>query len=341
LHLASITDSTVEEQASITFIGTATVLVRWGGLSFLTDPNFLHAGDHAHLGYGLRSRRLIEPAIQLSELPRLDFVLLSHHHGDHFDHLVERELDRTLPIITEPGSAKRLRKLGFRSTYALNTWESITVRRGLQWLTITAMPARHAPGPVAHLLPGVMGSMLRFGRGDGEPGFQMYITGDTLLIDELAEIRDRHPDIDLCVIHLGGTRIAGLLLTMDDEQGVKLLQLLRPTTAIPVHYDDYTVFKSPLQDFLDRARRAGISTQIVTLDRGDTYRFDVRLEPTEDRSFVKLFNTFIERDGHEWAVCSNADGQRKVISRHATAELALRAERDLNESANRSVDERR
>jgi L-ascorbate metabolism protein UlaG (beta-lactamase superfamily) len=195
LHLPTLGDTAGEPGGAVTFIGTATVLVRYETLTFLTDPNFLHAGDHAHLGYGLRSERLTDPALELSALPPLDFVLLSHHHGDHFDQLVERQLDRSIPIITEPGSAKRLRKLGFRSTYPLATWESITVRRGLQWLTVTAMPARHARGPVAALLPSVMGSMLRFGHGDGDPEFHMYITGDTLLVDELAEIGRRHPEL--------------------------------------------------------------------------------------------------------------------------------------------------
>jgi hypothetical protein len=181
--------------------------------------------------------------------------------------------------------------------------------------------------------------MVRFGHGDAPASVHMYVTGDTLLVDELAEIRDRHPDIDLCMLHLGGTRIAGLLLTMDGEQGVKLLELLKPKTAIPVHFEDYTVFKSPLSDFLDRVHSAGIGTRIVTLDRGATYDFDVLEGPVQDAMFVKVFDTFIEHDGREWAVCSYTDGMRKVISRHATAELAYSAERELNESANRSVDE--
>src|SRR4051794_3414179 len=325
-----------EQQGSVTFIGTATVLVRYGSFTFLTHPNFLHAGDHAHLGYGLRSRRLTDPAIELSQLPRIDFVLLSHHHGDHFDHVVERLLDPKLPIITEPGSARKLRKLGFQSTHALAPWESITVRRGTEWLTVTAMPARHAPGPVAHLLPSVMGSMVSFGHDDEDAEFQLYITGDTLLVDELREIGRRHPDIDLCMLHLGGTRIAGILLTMDGHQGVQLLEWLRPKTAIPIHYDDYTVFKSPLSDFIELAQRTDLSTRVVTLDRGDTYRFGVR-RAENGQSVAKVFNTYVEHDGHDWVVCARIDGQHRVISRHPTAEQARRAERELNESANRSV----
>ena len=326
------------DQGTVTFIGTATVLVRYGTMTFLTDPNFLHAGDHAHLGYGLRSKRLTDPALELSELPPLDFVLLSHHHGDHFDQVVERDLDRMLPIITEPGSATKLRKLGFQATYPLQCWETMTVRRGLEWLTVTAMPARHAPGPMARLLPSVMGSMLRFGSGDADADFHMYITGDTLLVDELAEIGRRHPDIDLCMLHLGGTRIAGIMLTMDAAQGVHLLELLRPKAAIPIHYDDYTVFKSPLSDFLDLASRSSLTTRIVKLDRGDSYRFDVPRDAMEQPPFAKVFNSYIEYDGRAWALCTRTDGQHRVVSRHATARDAQRAERELNESANRSAE---
>ena len=42
---------------SAQFIGNATVLLRYRGLTILTAPNFLHKGDHVHLGYGLRSQR--------------------------------------------------------------------------------------------------------------------------------------------------------------------------------------------------------------------------------------------------------------------------------------------
>ena len=336
LHLPYLEHATDQESGTVTFIGTATVLVQCGNLTFLTDPNFLHAGDHAHLGYGLRSRRLTNPALEMSDLPPLDFVLLSHHHGDHFDHIVERDLDRALPIITEPESAQKLRSAGFRSVYALQRWESMTVRRGLEWLKVTAMPARHAPGALATLLPSVMGSMLRFGQGDSDPRFHMYITGDTLLVDELTEIGQRYADIDLCMLHLGGTRIAGITLTMDGRQGVRLLELLQPTTAIPIHYDDYTVFKSPLSDFLESAKRSEVATRVVTLERGDTYRFDLAEDNSDEAPFVKLFNTYVERDGKQWAVCMHSDGHRRVVSHHATAQLARRAERELNESANRA-----
>ena len=258
----------------VTFIGTATVLIRHGGFTILTDPNFLHAGQHAYLGLGLRSKRLTEPAMTIDELPDIDVVVLSHHHGDHFDDVAAAGLDKRLPIITEPHSARKLRQQGFERVIDLRTWDAQQVEKGDAHVRVTALPGKHAPQPLQALLPPVMGSMLEFGRA-GETTFRLYVTGDTLLYDGLKAIPGRYPDIDLCLIHLGGTKVAGMLLTMDATQGVKALQLVGPKTAVPIHYDDYTVFRSPLEDFKAAVAAADLRTEIRYVGRGDTYRFEV------------------------------------------------------------------
>lgn len=95
---------------SIFFIGTATTLIRYAGYTILTDPNFLHRHEQVRLGYGLRSKRLTEPALDIADLPALDLVVLSHYHEDHFDRVAERELDKTLPIVTTRHASKALQK---------------------------------------------------------------------------------------------------------------------------------------------------------------------------------------------------------------------------------------
>ena len=257
----------------LTFIGTATVLVRYGGFTFLTDPNFLHRGDYAKLGYGLRSKRLTEPAMTIGDLPTLDFVVLSHHHGDHFDEVAAVELDKGLPIVSTPHAARKLRRQGFANAIALETWDSQTVTRGDRSVRITAMPGKHAPQPLNALLPPVMGSVLAFSTA-GESTFRMYVTGDTLLFDELGEIPRRFPGIDLALVHLGGTRVLGVLVTMDAAQGVRALQIVRPTTAVPIHYHDYTVFKDPLSTFKEAVAAASLKTKVDYVAHGETYRFD-------------------------------------------------------------------
>ena len=62
--------------------------------------------------------------------------------------------------------------------------------------------------------------------------------------------------------------------SMDDEHGVDLLRRLNPGRAVPVHYDDYGVFRSPLSDFEDRCRHEGLGNLVRPVRRGETVSLD-------------------------------------------------------------------
>jgi L-ascorbate metabolism protein UlaG (beta-lactamase superfamily) len=260
---------------SVTFIGTATTLIRCGDITVLTDPNFLHKGQEAHLGYGLRSKRITDPAMEIGELPRLDLCVLSHLHGDHWDRIATHSLRKDLPIVTTRQAAATLRKTGFEATIPLERWEEVTITKGASLLRVTAMPAKRGPTFMSLALPSIMGSMLEWATAAGDVVYRLYITGDTLIFDALAEIRRRYPDIDLALLHLGGTRLFGVLLTMDADQGVQLLRMVEPGAAIPIHYNDYVAFKSPLEDFERAVEQAGLAHEVRYLAHGQAYDFDI------------------------------------------------------------------
>lgn len=262
-------------QSSLFFVGTATVLLRYAGFTILTDPNFLHMGDRVHLGYGLTSERLTEPALNIEDLPPIDFCILSHYHGDHFDRIAEEKLRRELPIVTTRHAAGHLSTKGFTAATALDPWELVVLERGGARVRVTAMPGRHGPPVIEKLLPPVMGSLLEFQPAPGRTALRLYITGDTLVFEELKEIPKRFPEIDLALFHLGGTRIMGVLLTMDAKQGVEAIRIIRPRRVIPIHYNDYTVFKSPLEDFKKGVAAAGFSDRVTYLGHGHLYNFEV------------------------------------------------------------------
>ncbi|WP_106401173.1 MBL fold metallo-hydrolase [Actinocorallia populi] len=259
------------EAATLTFVGNATTIIRYGPFTLLTDPNFIRKGQRAYLGYGLTSKRLKDPAVRVEDLPELDGIILSHLHGDHWDGVAERRLDRRLPVLTTPAASRALRKRGFRQAEGLRTWNSEVLTKQDHQVRVTAMPGRHAPGPLYRLPPPVMGSLLEFGPRGGEPELRLYISGDTLLYGGLAEIRRRHPDIDAGIVHLGGTRLLGLIpASMNGRQGALWLETIDCATVVPVHYDDYTVFRSPLSDFERELGRRGLHDRLLRVDRGGT-----------------------------------------------------------------------
>ena len=257
---------------SLTFIGTATTLIRMGSFTLLTDPNFLGRGQRAYLGKGLWSRRLTEPACGVDELPTLDAVVLSHLHGDHFDRVARKGLDREPPVVTTQAAARRLRSWGFTAE-GLEPWQDRLLTKGDETLRIEALPAIHARGVMGRLLPPVIGSLLEHRVGT-DVRRRVLVSGDTLTGDHVDEIRRRHPDVGTAVVHLGGTRVLFHTVTMDGPQGADYLRRLRPERALAVHYDDYRVFRSPVADWVRRAAEAGFGSATYVPSRGETVTLD-------------------------------------------------------------------
>ena len=244
-------------RGSIFYVGSATVLIRYGGFTILTDPNFLRKGDRVRLGFGLRSERLVEPAISLEDLPPIDVVVLSHLHDDHFDDLVSEKLDKHTPIVTTKHAASELSGRGFERVYSLQTWEPFEVFKGDAHLRITAMPARHGGGLTGFLEPPVMGSMMEFSCG-GKIPLRIYATGDTLVRPCLEDIPRRYLNIDIALLHLGET------------QNAEAIRMLGPHVTIPVHFGDYA-FHSPLDAFKRAVSDAGLERSVHYLSHGQAF----------------------------------------------------------------------
>jgi L-ascorbate metabolism protein UlaG (beta-lactamase superfamily) len=268
-----VDDRPPEGQARVFFVGNATLLIRYGPFTLLTDPNFLHRGERAYLGKGLVSRRLTEPALPAGGLPQdLDGVVLSHLHGDHFDRRARRALARDVPLVSTPHAARRLQGVhGFHRAVGLRTWQEQTWVKDGTALRITSVPGRHAGSPLLRaMLPPVMGSVLEFGPVDGRARLRMHLSGDTLVFDGLRQITQRFPRIDLAAVHLGGTLLAGrYTVTMDGDQGARFVDMLQPRRVLPVHYEEYAVMRSPLADFLAAADAHGVGDRVLRCRRGE------------------------------------------------------------------------
>jgi L-ascorbate metabolism protein UlaG (beta-lactamase superfamily) len=114
-----------------------------------------------------------------------------------------------------------------------------------------------------------MGSVLELYRG-GEVTWRGYVTGDTLYRPWLGEVLERCGPLDAVVPHLGGTKALGITVTMDGRQGADLVELLRPPVTVPVHYDDYDRFTSPLGDFVRAVAERRVPGELRTVSRGET-----------------------------------------------------------------------
>ncbi len=73
------------------------------------------------------------------------------------------------------------------------------------------------------------------------------------------------------MVHVGGTTLpGGFVVTMIGAEAVECLQRIRPRVAVPVHYDDYGVFKSGLDDVRKAVGSAGREVEMRYVRRGES-----------------------------------------------------------------------
>lgn len=167
-------------------------------------------------------------------------MLLSHdHHEDNLDAAGRALLPSAGTVISTVPGAKRL-GAGARG---LAPWETTRLEApGRPSIEITATPCRHGP-PLSRP---IVGDVIGFGlQWDGQPDGALWISGDTVLYDGVREVADRL-SVGTALIHMGGVRfpISGpLRYTMTASEAVELCQLVRPRTAIPIHYEGWKHFR--------------------------------------------------------------------------------------------------
>jgi len=201
------------ESLAVTRITHSCHLIEIGEMVILTDPWFSERAFY-HPGEAV--------AMRVDQLPRLDAVLISHHHYDHCDLAAFCAYrDRAVPMVVAAPVAPRARGAGFTDVRALDPWAATAVGP----LTITAAPGKHGVYEVTFVIQG--------------GGRSIYFAGDTMLIPELKTLPERFPRFDLSLLPTNGLQIRPQLnrqVVMNAEQAAELTGVLRPGLTIPHHY---------------------------------------------------------------------------------------------------------
>ena len=105
------------------WIGHATYLINNGDINILTDPIFSkRASPFGFAG----PKRMIPPVMTLNDLPRIDVVVVSHNHYDHFDIWSLKKLYKLNPetvFLVPIGDGKRLTRSGIKNVYEMKWWD--------------------------------------------------------------------------------------------------------------------------------------------------------------------------------------------------------------------------
>jgi L-ascorbate metabolism protein UlaG (beta-lactamase superfamily) len=198
----------------MTYVGHATTLIELDGVTLLTDPLLRNRLGHV--------RRIAAP---VSDLPHVDAVLISHAHRDHLDVPSLRRVPRDVPVAAPAAVGDTLAREGWTVT-ELAPGERMRVGP----VEVSGVPADHdgrrtPVGAQRDAIGFLIAGSLR-----------IYFAGDTDVFEGMRTIDDAL-DTALLPVWGWGPRLGTGHMGPDDA--ARAAALLRPGTAIPIHWGTY------------------------------------------------------------------------------------------------------
>ena len=134
--------SIITQGVKITFVNHSTFLIQIDGKNILTDPVWSERTSPFQFA---GPKRMNQPGIRFEDLPRIDFIILSHNHYDHLDIKTVKNIYRIHQpnIITPLGLKSFLDEHHITSATDMDWWQEVSLSDSL---TIQSVPAQHFSG---------------------------------------------------------------------------------------------------------------------------------------------------------------------------------------------------
>lgn len=226
------------EELSAIWIGHATVLLRIGGMTIITDPVL---SNRIGVGLGLVTggpRRHIAPALSVRELPPIDLILISHAHFDHLDRPTLAKLPKRIPVIAAHHTRDLIRDLGYRDITELRWGESTPLGE----LNLTARQVRHWGARTFY---------------DSHRGFNAYFIesahhrilygGDTAYQDYFQDLSH----VDLAIFGIGAYD-PYVAAHATPEQALMMADHCRAERILPMHHSTFRLSHEPMHEPIHR-----------------------------------------------------------------------------------------
>ena len=246
----------------LTWIGHATFAMRLSGKMLVTDPIWSE-----RVG---TTRRHTSVGVELSKMPPIDVVTVSHTHYDHLDLPTLKRIGRGALYIVPTDCGELLRAAGLPRVVELGWWE--THREGD--LSITLVPAQHwsmrVPWDRNKRLWG--GFVIESGEGTA------YHAGDTAMSEVVfREIGKRFPKIDWAMLPIGAYDPVWFMQSqhMGPEEATLAFELLGAKNLCAMHWGTFKLTDEPMGEPPQRLRaraekRSLAESRIWIFDVGET-----------------------------------------------------------------------
>ena len=227
------------------WIGHATVLINFFGIKILTDPVLFPRIGVRLPGFTIGPKRLIAPALEFHELPKIDIILLSHAHFDHIDMRTLHCFDASPKVVTASRTGELLRWTRLRNTTELNWDEQTSLQTSVGKIDIVAVPVKHwGARRRRDSHRGYNGYLLE------RNGHRILFAGDTAFTNSFAKLR-AHGPIDLAIMSIGAYN-PWIRSHCTPEQAIEMADAAGACFIMAVHHQTFRLSFEPLREPIER-----------------------------------------------------------------------------------------
>lgn len=218
----------------LTFLGHSAMYLKTGSANLLIDP-FLTGNPQA-------------PAFA-KDLP-VDFILVTHAHGDHLGDTVEMAKAQKATVITTNEIAVDLAQKGIETTGM-----HLGGKKTFSFGSVKLLLAFHGSGIAGGH---ACGFLVETG------GKKIYFAGDTALYGDMKLLKELWGPIDVALLPIGSH------FTMDADDAAVATRWIEPKVVIPIHYNTFPPIQADVQAFKNQVESEG-KTKVVVLLPGASY----------------------------------------------------------------------
>lgn len=251
----------------ITHIRNATLLVEYGGKTFLIDPMLAEKGTYPPFPNSIRQDQnnpLVSLPLSVEEIiSGVDAVIVTHLHLDHFDDAAKQALPKGIKMFVQnEEDAAVVKEAGFKNVEVLT---KNTVFEGIQ---LTKTKGEHGRGEILKRTGLVCGVVFK-----QESEKTLYVAGDTVWYSAVEEEINTHQP-DIIVVNGGDNQfLEGGSLVMGKEDIYEVHKAAPHATILSVHMEavnHWALSREELKSFINEKDMA---SRVFVPDDGEVYTF--------------------------------------------------------------------
>lgn len=241
----SLYENNLDDEFVVTWLGHSILLIKVGDKTIITDPVFSKRSSPFEF-FGPK-RFSYENNYDVSDLPRIDAVLISHDHYDHLDFRTIKDLkDRVEKFYVPLGVGAHLLGWGVETDKIeeFNWYE----KGSLDDVGLVFTPARHFSGRnLTDRMKTLWGGWI-IQRGDKK----IYFGGDSSYFDEFKKIGAEFGPFDIAFVECGAYDKSWKDVHMLPEETVQTAIDLNAGVLMPTHNSKFDLALHPWREPLDR-----------------------------------------------------------------------------------------